>query len=334
MTDERVRVAVVGITGFGRSIARAVAKAGNLQLITGFSRTPEARSEFVTHYNCPKVFNSYEELLADPEIEAVLLVTPNHVHSEQIIQAAQARKHVFVDKPITNTVAEARPAIAACREAGVLLQVGHNTRKDAVVRHMKRAVAAGELGKVTMAESQSSGATGQNLTPQQWRFYRDKAPACPLMQLGIHWIDAVHSILGPTKRVWGRLAHLASPADIDDTILTILEMESGALCYIGSNYVVPHTRYLYLYGTQGCLLYDAYLGFFRVGLDNERKAIDLERNDTLLEEVTEFGRCVRSGKPPEVTGEVALLALAVVEAAVRSEAEARPIDIAEVLGTA
>lgn len=331
MSDEPVKVAVVGITGFGRAIARAVAQAPNLELVTGFSRTPRSREEFAEKYHCPKTFDSYEELLADPEIEGVLLVTPNHVHREQIIQAAQAGKHVFVDKPITNTVAEARQAIAACRQAGVILQVGHNTRKGAVPRHMKQAVAAGELGTVTMAESQSSGATGLKLTPQQWRYYREKAPACPLMQLGIHWIDAVHYILGPTRRVWGRLTHLASPADIDDTILTILELESGALCYIGSNYVVPHTRYLNIYGTQGALLYDAYLGYHRVGPDNERRPLQVERNDTLLEEVTEFGECIRTGRQPEVTGEVALRALAVVEAAIRSDAEGRPVEIAELL---
>ncbi len=331
MAEERVRVGVVGITGFGRAIARAVDKAENLELVTGFSRTPRSRKEFADQYNCPKVFDSYEQLLADPDIEGVLLITPNPVHREQIVQAAEAGKHVFVDKPITNTVAEAKQAMAACRQANVTLQVGHNTRKLSVVRHMKQAVAAGELGTVTMAESQSSGSTGQKLTPQQWRYYREKAPACPLMQLGIHWIDAVHSILGPTKRVWGRLTHLASPADIDDTIMTILELESGVLCYVGSNYVVPHARYLNIYGTEGCLLYDGYLGYHRVGLDNERKPVEVQRNDSLLEEVTEFGECVRTGTEPEVTGEVALLALAVVEAAIRSDAEGRPVEVAELI---
>jgi len=331
MAGERVRVAVVGITGFGRVIARAVDKAENLELLTGFARTPQSREEFARQYNCPKTFNSYQELLADPAVEGVLLITPNHVHHQQIIQAAEAGKHVFVDKPITNTIAEAKEAMQACEKANVLLQVGHNTRKQSVVRHMREAVATGELGTITMAESQSCGATGQKLTPEQWRYYREKAPACPLMQLGVHWIDAIHSILGPTKRVWGKLSHLASPADIDDTILTILELESDALCYVGSNYVVPHSRYLYLYGTKGSLLYDAYLGYYRVGLDNERKPVQVERNDTLLEEVTEFGDCIRSGRQPEVTGEVALLALAVVEAAIRSDAEGRPIEIAELI---
>lgn len=331
MAEERVRVGVVGITGFGRAIARAVDKAENLELVTGFSRTPKSRKEFADQYNCPKVFDSYEQLLADPDIEGVLLITPNPVHREQIVQAAEAGKHVFVDKPITNTVAEAKQAMAACRQAKVILQVGHNTRKSAAVRHMKQVVAAGELGTVTMAESQSSASTGQKLTPQQWRYYREKAPACPLMQLGIHWIDAVHSILGPTKRVWGRLTHLASPADIDDTIMTMLELESGVLCYVGSNYVVPHARYLNIYGTEGCLLYDGYLGYHRVGLDNERKPVEVQRNDSLLEEVTEFGECVRTGREPEVTGEVALLALAVVEGAIRSDAEGRPVDVAELI---
>lgn len=332
MSEQRVGVAVVGITGFGRAIARAVAQAPNLKLVSGFSRTARSREEFAEQYHCPRTFDSYQALLAEPEIEGVLLITPNHVHREQIVQAAEAGKHVFVDKPITNTVAEARQAIAACRAAGVVLQVGHNTRKGAVLRHMRQAVAAGELGTVTMAESQSSGATGLTLTPQQWRYYRDKAPACPLMQLGIHWIDAVHSVLGPTRRVWARFSHLASPADIDDTILTILELDSGALCYVGSNYVVPHARYLNIYGTQGALLYDAYLGYHRVGSDNERRPLQVERNDTLLEEVTEFGECIRAGRAPEVTGEVALLALAVVEAAIRSDAEGRPVEVAELLG--
>ena len=85
------------------------------------------------------------------------------------------------------------------------------------------------------------------------------------------------------------------------------------------------------YGTEGCLLYDGYLGYHRVGPDNERTPVEVERNDSLLEEVTEFGECIRTGREPEVTGEVALLALAVVEGAIRSDAEGRPIEIAELL---
>jgi len=327
---EPVKVGVIGITGFGGRIVKAVAEAPELELVTGFSRTAESRKNLAEKYECREV-SSAEGLLRMDEIEAVLIGTPNHTHGEYVIKAARAGKNVFVDKPITNEIAQAKECIAACKEAGVILQVGHNSRRGGRNRRLKKLIDAGELGQVIACEGNFSHAGGLKLKPEQWRFYNDKCPSGPLMQLGIHCIDTLHYLLGPVKKVSSFIRKLATPGEIDDTTATILIFDSGVVGYVGAHYACPHYRRIAFYGTEA----NAFVGSGRhislVRPDKTEEEIETEEIDTVLDEVREFGRCVREDQRPEVTGEEALLALAVVRAAIKSSQEDRTVTVEEIL---
>src|SRR5215475_8544659 len=95
-----------------------------------------------------KRFPRYEDALADPQVDAVLLATPHSLHAAQIIAAAKAKKNVFVEKPMTLTVESGREAAKACEEAHVALGIGHNRRYSQVARKMKEMVESGAIGKV------------------------------------------------------------------------------------------------------------------------------------------------------------------------------------------
>ena len=327
---EAVKVGVIGITGFGGRIVKAVAEAPELELITGFSRTPQSRKELVEEYKCKEV-SSAEGLLGMDEIEAVLIATPNHMHGEYVIKAAQAGKNVFVDKPITNEIAEAKECIAACKEAGVVLQVGHNSRRSGRIRRLKKLIDEGELGQVIACEANNSHAGGLKLTKERWRWYNDKCPSGPLMQLGVHCIDTLHYLLGPVKEVSSFIRKLATPAEIDDTTSTILIFQSGVVGHVGAYYACPSVKRTAVFGTGG----NAYVGANRhillVRPDRTEEEIETEQVNTILEEVREFGRCVREGKRPEVGGEEALLALAVVRAAIKASQGKRTVTVEEIL---
>lgn len=327
---EPVKVGVIGITGFGGRLVRAVAEAPELELVTGFSRTAESRKNLAEKYECREV-SSAEGLLRIDEIEAILIGTPNHTHGEYVIKAARAGKNVFVDKPITNEIAQAKECIAACKEAGVILQVGHNSRRGGRNRRLKKLIDAGELGQVIACEANNSHAGGLKLTSERWRWYNDKCPSGPLMQLGIHCIDTLHYLLGPVKEVSSFIRKLATPGEIDDTTATILTFESGALGYVGAYYACPSVKRTAVFGTGG----NAYLEQSRrirlVRPDKTEEEIETEEIDTVLDEVREFGRCIREGKRPEVSGEEALLALAVVRAAIKSSQEDRTVTVEEIL---
>ena len=107
MSEQPVGVGVVGIGWWSTPTAVAVKNNPKYRLVTCFTRTPEKRKKFAETYGCGES-ESYEEILGNPDVEAVILTTPNSVHGEQILQAIGAGKHIFVEKPITNTLSEAK----------------------------------------------------------------------------------------------------------------------------------------------------------------------------------------------------------------------------------
>src|SRR5881628_1257789 len=108
-----VRVAAVGVGGWGRTLADAAGRGTRLSVVACTSRSADSRAAFAKAYGCRDVA-SYDKVLADPEVEGVVITTPHSLHAEQVIAAARAGKHVFVDKPFALTVADARRATEAC----------------------------------------------------------------------------------------------------------------------------------------------------------------------------------------------------------------------------
>lgn len=141
-------------------------------MVSCFTRTPKKRAEFSQKHHCPEA-GSYEEILSDGNVDAVILETPNFVHCQQTIEAVQAGKHIFVDKPIANTIEDAKKMVEVCQQARVILAVGHNTRREAGHRKMKFLIDEGALGKIIMAEANFSHSGGLGLRPEQWRWYND-----------------------------------------------------------------------------------------------------------------------------------------------------------------
>src|SRR5262249_31902060 len=128
MVGQMLRAGSVGLGWWSDELAKAVqGKSKSIGIASCYSRTPEKRKAFAERF-ATGTHDSYEALLADPQIDAVLLTTPHSQHAQHVIQAAEARKHVFVEKPFTLTAASGRAAADACAKAGVVLAVGHNRR--------------------------------------------------------------------------------------------------------------------------------------------------------------------------------------------------------------
>jgi predicted dehydrogenase len=152
-----------------------------------------------------------------------------------------------------------------------------------------------------------------------------------LSQLGIHHADSLQYLLGPVARVTAWQRHLAIPAEIDDTTMALLEFENGVLGYLGACYAIPDMRFIHVMGTRANVRWDRALGLVLEG-ENQREQIPVVENDTIQEEMDEFAHCILKGSAPEVGGEEALAALAVIEAAVLSNQRGRAVEIAELLG--
>jgi predicted dehydrogenase len=346
--EDKVRVALIGIGSWSAIIADAVARSKKAKLVTCFSRTPEKRSAFGKKYGCDQE-KSFEDVLKRNDVDGVLLTTPNAIHAAQAMLAAQHGKHVFVDKPIANTLADGKKMVEACGKAGVVLSVGHDMRRLSGFRKMKDLIDGGAIGNPVMVESNFSASLGNELTPDKWRWYGNDSgcPAGSLMTMGVHHADTLNHYFGPIKKVFAFFNKLYTPADVEDVTMTTFQFESGVLGYLGSSYSIPRTNWLYVYGTEGKLLcsvslpdvpFDEYLKVWAVvdryttlqlfgkGKDKPEE-IALPVGDPVLEEIDEFADCIRTGKKPETDGQGALVALALIRAAIDSARTGKPVDL-------
>lgn len=317
-------VAIVGTGRWGERIAAAAQRAG-VPLVTCFSRDEARRAAFAERFGCAAA-PSLEAALEHPEVRGVLLVSPNDVHEEQTLLCAQRGLHVFVEKPIADTVAAGERMRDACSAAGVTLMVGHSFRRLGAARRVGELIAEGALGQVVLAEANLSlpGA----FPPSAWRAHRARNPGGPLMQLGIHHVDTLASWLGAPVRSSGAFKHLASSADIDDVGVVTVEYAGGALASVTGSYVSPKTFSLRLFGTKAVLDYhadfsiwpDAELMDAVTTLTLGGEPVEFAERDMLADELTEFARCIADGVAPETDADVGIAALRTIREAVDSAA--------------
>ena len=257
-----------------------------------------------------------------------MVATPNDVHEEQALACAEGGRHVFVEKPIADSVEAGERMRSGCAEAGVTLMVGHAFRRLGAARRVKDLLEDGALGRVVLAEANMS--LPGRFTPEAWRAQRGRNPGGPIMQLGIHHVDTLAYWLGPVRRAFGRFAHVHSQAEIDDVGIVALEFESGALGTVTGSYVSPKTLSLRLLGTEALLDYctdfsvwpdaRALDGVTTLTLSGGR--VSFQSRDMLAEELAEFGRCIRGEAEPETGAEQGIAALAIVLQALDAHAEA------------
>lgn len=332
----RKGVALIGTGRWAHQLAHAVRRTANLQLVAAYSRDERKRTAFAEAAGCSAA-PSFRAVLEHPDVQGVLLATPNHVHAVQAEEAAAAGKHLFIEKPIADTLADALRIRTAAGRAGVCLLVGHAFRRLGAARTVKALLESGRLGQVVLAEANFS--LPGTFTADQWRSYRETCPGGPLMQLGIHHIDTLHYWLGPVAEVRGAFAHLATQADIDDVASVQLRFATGVLGTLNGSYVSPKTFDLRLYGTEGVLDYHTDMSIWpaaermdaatRLTLWTKSglEAIECTPRDMLAEELEEFGRCMDGAASPETGAVEAIHALQVVLGALASAESRQPVPL-------
>jgi len=345
---DQAGVALIGVGSWSGVIANAVQRSKKVKMVTCYTRNAEKRGAFSREYGCDQE-KSFDDVLKRDDVEGVLLTTPNSIHAEHAVSAAQHGKHVFVDKPIANTLEDGKRMVEACRKAGRVLLVGHDMRRLSGFRKIKELLDAGAIGNPVMVESNFSARLGFELTPDKWRWTGDDSgcPAGALMTMGIHHADTLQYYFGPVKNVFAFFSKLYTPADVEDVTMTTFRFESGVLGYLGSTYSSPRTNWVRVYGTDAhlfCTLslpnvpFDEYLRVWSVVdrytllqlFDKDKgrpETISLPIGDPILEEVDEFADCIRGGKKPETDGPAALAALALIRAAIDSARTGRPVDL-------
>jgi predicted dehydrogenase len=240
---------------------------------------------------------------------------------------------VFLDKPIANTIADARALTACCRRAGVVLALGYQRRRESHFRWVRQQIDAGEFGRMVNAEANISRDRLGKIDLTSWRYTADGMPGGVMLQIGIHYTDVLEYLMGPIRAVSGRSAQLVLPGDNPDVASLMLEHENGALSTLNASYASAAEYYLMnIYGKEASAHYDVDHGlrFVKRGAQGARQ-VSCPASDPIASELAEFAGAVRGQGEPEMNGEKGTTSLAVVLAGIKSARERRTVAVAELL---
>ncbi len=332
MAFEPVKVACIGMGWWSDVLADAIKRSDKIKIVSCYTRTEAKRQAFAAKYGC-KAAPTYEAILEDRDVEAIINTTPNNVHLETTRAAAVAGKHTFLDKPIATTISDARAITSACRKAGVVLGLGYQRRKESQFRWVRKQIDAGVFGRMVNAEANISRDRLGKFEAGSWRYTTEGMPGGVMLQIGIHYADVLEYLMGPVKSVMGSVAQLVLPGENPDIASLILEHENGARSTLNACYASASEYYLMnIYGKEATAYYDMHTGmrFLKRGTDRT-DPVPYEKNDTIVEELEEFAAAVRGDGQPEMDGEKSTASLAVLLAGVKSAREGRRVDVAEIL---
>jgi predicted dehydrogenase len=333
MRVDPVLVACIGMGWWSDVLADAIQRSGKLKIVSCYTRTEEKRANFAKKYNC-KAAPSLEEILSDPSVEGLINTTPNNVHLETCVAAAKAGKHMFVDKPIANTLQDGRAIVRACQEANIVLTVGYQRRRENQFRWIRQKIEEGHFGILSQAEANIARHRMGRFDLTSWRHQASEMPGGVMLQIGLHYVDVLEYLIGPVKTVNGKIQHLAMEGENPDVAALQMEHENGVLSNLLACYCASDELYTFnVYGTDATAYYNLQEGLrYLPRGQTELELIQCKKNDTILEELEEFADSVRGTRKPEMDGEKSLSSLAVIRAGIKSASEGRRVPISEILG--
>jgi predicted dehydrogenase len=244
-----IKAAIIGLGWWGQTILKTLSNNSIIVPVLGVDPLDSARAT-ASGLGVETALR-FEDALANSSIDAVILCTPQQHHAEQIAAAARSGRHVFCEKPLCTTAADAEAAIVAVTKAGVQLGIGHERRFEPAVIEIRRRFAAGEFGNPLLLEGNFSQDKFLKLPDDNWRLSKSVNPAGPLAATGIHMVDLSIALLGRPVSVWARLATLGSDFANGDTLSMTIGFESGATAMLGAVLATPFMGRLALLGSKG-----------------------------------------------------------------------------------
>lgn len=325
MPDDTVRPVRIAMIATGRiagnALAPAVGRAAGAELWSVLSRDAGRARDFAERHGAASpqpACTDLDALLADPDLDAVLIASVDGLHAGQCIAAAEAGKHVLCEKPMATTAADAERMTAACREAGVRLGIAYHMRWHRGHRDLAHAAHAGRFGVLRHMRVQWSMRARDD---SNWRARSEVGRWWGLAAVGTHCLDQVRWYMSPSCGEITRLTPLVTRnvfrGPHDETALLALEFESGATAEICTSVLFDAPKRMEVYGSDGHALFDDTLGPYgkgRIVTHEGEHAFDAA--DPYTGEVEDFVAAVREDRDPEVNGEEGARNVALLEEAI------------------
>ncbi|MHB9031064.1 MAG: Gfo/Idh/MocA family protein [Candidatus Latescibacterota bacterium] len=252
----RLRWGLIGCGDIARKrVAPALRDTPDAEFV-GVSRArAELAEAFAREYDARKWYGTAEELIADPEIEAVYIATPVDLHAGQTIAAARAGKHVLCEKPMALSPEDCDRMIAACRETGVKLGIAYYRHFYPVIARTKDLLASGEIGIPAFAQINAFEYYNPSPDdPRYWFMKKERSGGGPMFDFGCHRIETLLNLLGSVREVKSMLGNTAFVREMEDTASALFRFESGAqgcLTVTHASFLAQDT--LDIFGTEGAL---------------------------------------------------------------------------------
>ena len=335
--NHRLNVGVIGLGRLGRVYAADLAhRVPNARLVAVADKQADLAESFAKEYGVPKWYKSHGDLLGDKDVAAVAVITSTSTHREVVIDAVNAGKAVFCEKPISISLAEAEEMLRAVQSAGAFLQMGFQRRFDAGYVAAKKKVDAGAIGTPVLLKS-----TSRDPFRPPIEFCDPRVSGGLIADMGIHDFDVARMFMGNVRSVYavgGALAYpeLKSVGDIDNAIINMV-FESGTVgvVHLSRNAVFGYDIRAEIWGTKGSLQ----IGYFREtpilvmteeGITHDVVPHFMQRFErAYLGQIQDFVENVLGGREPTITGADGVAALRISLAATRSFQEKRPVEVAE-----
>src|SRR6267378_2789939 len=249
MAATPLNVAVIGLGWWGRIIVALAGTSAKLRVVRVADPAPAAAA-FAAEQRIA-LSKDLDDVLRDPQVQGVVLCTPHTQHTEQILRAANAKKHVFCEKPLAMSRADVLKSVAACNANGVKLAVGHEKRFEPPLQEVLRMVKAGELGTPLQIEANFVQDKFLSLPPDNWRLSAKEAPAGPMTATGIHLLDLSVGVFGAADRVFASVKTLGSQLINGDTLGILVNFKSGGNALLSAILATPFDGRFAVYCNKG-----------------------------------------------------------------------------------
>jgi predicted dehydrogenase len=312
-----INAAILGLGWWGQELVGAVqGKSDRIRFAKAVVPDPAKRAAVAEKLGVALTAD-YQDALADPSIDAVVVATPHSLHVDQVVAAARAGKAVFCEKPLSLTKRGAQQCVDACAQAGVVLAVGHNRRFMPAEAYLQDAIRRGLLGQLLYLEAHSSNESARN-SFAAWRSDAAESPAAGMTGTGIHLLDLTVSLLGRPSSAFARVSSEAAKVPPEDACNVLLTFASGISATLSMVQTSPRFWRMHLFGSDGSLeiLNDEEMILYRVGQSSQRKP--LAKVNALRLELDAFAQAVEVERPYPIAPEEMVWTAGAMEAVRRS----------------
>jgi len=340
-----INAAIVGLGWWGRTLVEAVSgQSDRMRFVAGTTRTVSDDVKAFAEQHKLRLYSSFDEVLAAPDVDAVVLATPHSMHVQQVVAAAAKGKHVFCEKPFALTKAEAEEAVAAVKKAGIALGLGYNRRWHPEMTKLRDRIRNGDLGVILHVEATMTFPNALFLKPEAWRADRHETPCGGLTPMGVHAVDGMIDLCGPIDEVYCQSFRRVVEIDADDTTSVLFRMKEGMSGYLGTMTATGGGFSFQVYGSKGYVRLEGMTHVAGASSEERRTRLfgkcifkpiqgpaetwDAERLDVTRATLESFAEAAAGGKPFPIPLDEMVHGASVTEAIIRSAETHKPEKVA------